>query len=758
MFFLLQSGEPRPSMLTSNKDESYHLKMARYCIGQSSNRVHINWLERIKRNKDFYSGKQWQSDEDLDTFLKDEAGNERNRLALVQNVIRPMVEQYRGNAIRMNINYRVKSISTQVINRREQQLGKVLFYSDIANSTDNQGTPNPFGPAMKKKMPIGDNEAETIQSFNNTYVDKYIKSMNGLMKFVSERNKFDEKQVRVAEELAFSGLGVMKNFEYAGHQEFTALLSKSYFFDNSAKEYDLTDAFYQGDVMELTTSEIFEYWPDLDPKYREMLETYSQQFPNILNQPNGRQLNNFQSGKIPVYCVYWKDCQTDEYGYVKDEYGYEYLTKINYTHPGDEEPRYTDKDLIQSKSQRAEKLLHGKLKRRLVYDILRVAYVIPREVLLTSSDPNKNQGTTDIVLDYGVDSYQETENIEYNSVKFPYKAYCWAYVDGEILSPIDDAIDPQRFINRIWSISENHINNSRGSGTIIDESMVDDKGEVERNMNQSKPVYVKAKGRGIQNAIGAYDSTIKSGTMVMYNIIEAMKSSIQQTSGVNEALKGESTGSDQLVGVTELLIQRGSLMQEPFYNAITLIIKQCYQSICTKGKRIYADNERNITIAVGDEAYEVIKITKDMNPEDFRCFVKRENSDEILTNAGNQMLMLLFQTQLIDETRFSNLYGRSTPDEVASALRSYAKEKIESKRMAEKENANQEAVLTQKAEQEQAMNQDAMHEQIARDDIKDMQNKQFEIKKEFAKALGKIAPNSQQAKNMIIQKSKNLQL
>src|SRR5690606_15825811 len=144
----------------------------------------------------------------------------------------------------------------------------------------------------------------------------------------------------------------------------------------------------------------------------------------------------------------------------------------------------------------------------------------------------------------------------------------WAYLDGEIMSPLDDAIDPQRVINRVWSAAENQINNARGAGVVYDSSMVADEGNMLRAMNQSKPVGINMKGRGVQNVVGTYDSTVGKGVTSMFQIIDVMKNSIQQTTGVNEALKGESTGQDQLVGVTQLMIQRGSLMQEPFYNAV----------------------------------------------------------------------------------------------------------------------------------------------------------------------------------------------
>lgn len=752
MFYLIQSGQKRPLITEKNKDEKYHLDFAKYCIGQSNNLIHTEWLEKIRLNKAFYSGDQWIDQEDIDSFLKDDTNQDRNRLKIVQNVIRPMVEQYRGNAIRMSINFKAKSISQQAINRRERAYAEALYYSRLANDKD-----NPFAEEIKKKKPVGNSDAETMSIVDNLYVDEYVKTINHLIGFVKERTKLESKQVKIAEELAFSGLGVIKYFPYSGHQEFKVIPSNKFFFDNSALENDLSDASYVGDLHEMTTSEIFEAYPDLDDKYRRLLDNYAANFDTPLTEVNSDMLSLIKTGKIPVYSVYWKDGEYVEYGYVKDEHGYDYLTKINYVFEGEDKPRYTDKDLVKVDSIKSKKLLGGKLKRRLYHDVIRMAIVIPSEIFAAANVKVNTDEIKDIVLDYGIVPYQETENIEYNTAKFPYKCHAWAFVDGKILSPIDDAIDPQRFINRVFSVAENQINNSRGSGTVIDGSMVDDQDEVLRSMNQSKPVFIQAKGRGIQNAIGSYDTTIKQGTMVLYNIIEAMKGSIQQTTGVNEALRGESTGSDQLVGVTQLMIQRGSLMQEPFYYAVTNIFEQAYQSIATVGKRIYADSERNLAIAVGDDGVEIVKISKDMIHEDFRIFVKRENADEVLISSGNQMLMTLFQIGLIDDKRVANLYGRSTPDQVASAMRSFAKEKQEIQRMQSQQAQKDAQIQEQMLSEQTAMQQNLMAEEQARQDVKDAEKIRGDLMKEGMKSMSKLAPQSQQAKNMLMEMTKNLQ-
>lgn len=756
MFFLISNGQDRPSILEKNKNEDYHAKYARYCLGQSNNQYQNDFLSNVQLNKNFYKGDQWIDSEDLEVFLKDESNQDRNRIQVIHNVIRPMVEQYRGNAIRMKINFRAKSISPQAINRRETKLAEMQFYSRIANTPG-----NPFAADLKANKAIGDNAAETSSIFSNLYIDKFVEKINYLCQYVSERNTFEDKQVRLAEELALSGIAIMKTFEYAGHQEFKIQPSENFFFDRSAKEYDLSDAGYMGDLTYMEPSEIFEQFQNIGETERTAIENYAKQYrkmaidsySNSSGTKNTIGMQNY-SGKVPVYTVYWKDGDSHEYGYVKDQFGYPYFTKINYVYEGEENPRYTDKDLIKVNTERSKKILGNELKTRNYVDTIRMAVIIPREVLALGARDMAAQTTNemkDLVLDYGIAPYQETENIEYNTAKYPYKCYCWGYVDGEILSPVDDAINPQRLVNRILSVAENQISNSRGSGTVIDKTMVQDQSEVLRRMNRSEPVMIDARGRGIQNAIGSYDTTIKAGTMGMFQIIETLKKFTQDTSGINEAIKGESTGSDQLVGVTELMIQRGSLMQEPFYNALTMIFKQCFQSICTVGKRIYADNERNLSIAVGDEGMEMITITKDMKLEDFRIFVKRQNDVEILINAGNQMLMQFYQLQLIDRKRFSNLFGRSTPDEISMALRASAKEEEEMQRMNEKAAAQQAEDLKAQANEEQKAMQGAQDEAQARQDIKELSDKKDKNSAEAIKAVTKIASENPVAQNLILQ-------
>jgi hypothetical protein len=172
-----------------------------------------------------------------------------------------------------------------------------------------------------------------------------------------------------------------------------------------------------------------------------------------------------------------------------------------------------------------------------------------------------------------------------------------------------------------------------------------------------------------------YDNNVPQGTYSLFNIINGYANMIQQATGVNEALRGESMGSEQLVGVTKMLLQRGSLMQEPFYNAIQEAYISAMDYYAHVGRDIFIENEREFAIRVGDDFVKVAKLDKDIQLEDMRIFVNRENTNEMLMQQADSMLMQLYQAQLIDDKILADLFGRSTPFQVGTYLRRFAKEK-----------------------------------------------------------------------------------
>ena len=664
---------------SKDTNKEYHADYAKWAVTASQTSDSSLWLDRIKTNKRFYKGDQWKTDEDLEAFLSDSSGSVRNRIKIVHNIIRPMVEQYRGNASILKINASAKSRSKLSVNRRDLALSEVLFKTELANEFPG------LGKIMRSNdKSIGGSEAETTEIFENLYVDLFVPQINSLLKHVADLNDFQGMQMKIAENLALSGLIATEGYEHAGNQRYRIIESEDSFWDRDARLSDLSDAEFVGYMHPTGVSSVLErYQPTKEEALA--LEAYASNANNGTSYADSSSTRSYSSGRVPVYKVYWKDFDKIEYGFVLDEWNYPFLTKINHTEPGEDSPKYTDKDLIDPPNSAMNRRLFkgGKKKRNLFLEHTRSCTFIPGEVL---ANPNDEKAPLDIVLEFGKEDNQETEYYDLSGVKFPLKFQTWGYIDGEVFSPVDDAINPQRFINRIMSVTEQLINNSGGAGMIIDEDAIDPNGEqdIYNDSKDGKTITVRTKGKGVPNTVGYYDNTPKPGVYGMLGIVPTLKQMVQDTTGVNEALKGESTGSDQLVGVTELLIQRGSLMQEPFYSAITDLFVQMYQHTATVGKRMYIDNERELAIIVGDEGVEILKMSKDLWNEDFRVFISRENDEAMLRSQANGMLDIFLQKQLIDEKVFANLYGRSTPDDVTMALRSQVGLRAEMARQAAK--------------------------------------------------------------------------
>jgi len=713
MSYMFSTGRVRPNKLTSKKDKDYHREYAKFCLSSMSNYIYRRFINRCLINWSFYKGQdgQWIFDEDIEAFFLDESGDVRNRLKWTKNVIKPMVQQYVGNAIRLSYDAKAKCISDFVINKREEELKKLKALQKIGDSLPF------FKDIIKQFAPIEETELETEELFYNTFVENYEIDINNLIEFIANEINVDELKVQITRNLALCGLGIYKGYE-AGDNYVAESVNPLFFgWDMSAKKPDLSDAEFMHDWYYMDSPSIFEKYPKITQEERELIENYSNHSTQNSMHKIVNGIYTIPGGKVPVYEVYWKDVERREYGWVMDEYSYPYYTMIN-----DENSPYTDKDLIEPVTEKHKDEMNGKKKHTIYVDLIRYCIIIPQEEI--------GGGSGDIILEYGILPYQEKNLYDPANVKFPYKCYTYIYDRGEVLTPLDDVIDPQRFLNRTLSVVESHMSNMRGTGTVISKSAVDDRdgeADIARNINSSKPIFVDTDRVGsVQNAIGTYGTNLGSGTLQMFQVIDAVQQSIQDVTGVNEAMTGTQGGSDVLVGVIEAQIQRGSLVQEPFYWALTSILKQAYEHMATVGKAIYYDNPRKLSIMIGDEGLSRITITKDHLMQDYRIFIKRSESPEQGVNAGNQLLFTLLQAGLIDQITFANLFNRASPELVADSLRKYNRDKLMAQQMSDK--AANEGMAQGKAQQAEMMDQLQMQQQQQKEEQVGMMQLQHQQK------------------------------
>lgn len=717
----------RPDRFTANKDAQYHISWGRYGIYNGFDFRHTLYIDQYAVNLSFWADNQWIMKEDLEAFLKDKSGQQRNRIKVVLNKIKPLVNQYIGNASAMDITMAAKAVSTKAINRREEKLSELLFMTDVSQMVDDG-----MQSYMKEQMPIGNDQKETELIFNNLWQDNFITSINELLNYVKEENELDKYKKLLAFDLTLSGKCTLKYEIYNGEMVFDRVEPERHFFDRNCRKWDLSDCDFQGDYEYMSPAIIFEQYQGITQEQREAIEHQCR------SQENQQWTNG---NKVPVYTVYFRDTEAYDYGYVYDEFGYPYLTRVNFVFEGEKEPRYTDKNLIPEKdlNEYQKKVLMGKNKKRIYVDLLRFIKFIPNEIISVRDEKNK---LTDIVLDYGIMPYQDTELEKISNVKYPYKSGCWVFVNGYTYSPITSLINPQRMINRYLSVQENLISNTKPSNLAYDKNMLDEGGEKEllNDTWQGKPIGINAKGRGIHNAITNIAGGLDAGIGAYNTLADSMATNMGSMIGVNESLTGESIGQHQLVGVTELQQQRASIIQEPFYTAIIDVFQQISQAVCNVGKRLYIDNERELAIMVGDTMAKTIKLSKDMKNEDFRAFITRVPNKQAQIAEADAFILQLQQAGLLTEERAAGLFGRSTKEEVANAWRENAKEKV----LIEKQQAQAQAEVL--AQQEQQMKDKLAAEreaQALKEDVAiQQQDKMLEhdLDKEVVKGVMKAQP------------------
>jgi len=745
MSFQLIADCDRPNRFQeTSRGEKYHVDWGRYCIANGFSMMHSEHINQINLNTNFFFDRQWIIEEDQESFFKDSTNQSKNRLKVVKNFIKPTVLQYMGNAIIMDMTIRAKGISPRAANRREDQLAELVMFTDIAS----RSTPD-FQNFLRTKYPIGNTISETQQLFEHLYKDDFVTGINYFMSYISQENDFEAKKFAISFDLTRSGMGLMEYYIHNNEFKWRRLLPEQFFFDRTANNPDLSDGEFRGKYEDMIPSTIFERWNNLSIPAKEAIENESHRNSNTSYQ----NVYGQRGGKLLVYTAYWKDFQDQEWGYVLDEADYPYLTRINYTRPNDENPRFTDRDLIpvENLNDSQKGVLRGNNKAVVPMDVMRFVEFIPHELVSLPSVDRAN-GCSDIVLDWGIFPHQDTENEKADSVQWPIKATTWIYHKGFVDTPVSSLINPQRMINRYASVEEQQVSSSYGKSLFYDEQLLtgtaEDEGTMLNNMYQGKPTKVNTRAQGINNMMGEFGSAITNDVLVYEQLQQLMKNSMDNIIGINDTMRGESQGANKLVGVTQLEIQRSSLIQEPFYDALARLFLQVYQSTANVGKRVYVGNQRKMAITIGDYYTKVLQLTDEYNAEDFRVFIFREPDKRKQQEAVNEMLFMLKNADLIDDIRFAEMFNNSTFDDVASAMKKYAKEKMivakeraEAEQRALQEDQIREEGLRQEAREDAALSEAGKYADKERDRISKESQTQVKTKaKESSAPASTSAP------------------
>lgn len=632
---------------------------------------------------------QWILQEDLDTFLNDESGNPRFRINWTENIIMPISRMFRGNAIRTAFTNHVMPMSEAVKKRRDSMLTMMQGIGELANDIGGAG-----GLMLKSQFPVGDTPAETEARFPTWYTDDLVRGVNDIISVVSNMNELDAQTKEfLVDQLFCCGIGVLHDTEQNGYQKFEQIDANLFIWDVSARRQDLQDGDFMGDYWFDSSANIIDQYPDLSKENREQIDTLSRGITDAPMWLNNAYLGNI-TGRVRVIRAYWRDIDFQEFGIVKDEFGYEIYTRIN--HPNS---LYTDADLIEPTLPQWIKIMKGKKKHKKPKETIHYVKCID-----AGANPTAEMSADPIMLEYGEMTNAEENVFAPGKVLLPYKVATFKYFYGIPQGIVDFLIDSQRIMNRALSVKETLLNQYIPPSFLYEKTMLDpqDGGEEGflRRLRNGKPNPVHGRNN-LPNNFTIQPGTDLRGIQYINATIDSDRAAAQNSVGANQSMLG--TGAQELVRNTQAMITQGSVMQEDLFSALELILKQCTQSIATRGRRLYYDNPDTLAYSISsDEVREILVSPESLNE---KFFIRIERGESYLseTQKGTALALQFRQVGLLDDATLAKLINRSNEQDVYAAVTKYLSQKaLADAQMAE---VQQQEVLRQEARQEAQMNQ-----------------------------------------------------
>lgn len=692
-FFLRLSfiDRPNPQCPDSQKKEDYHVRTARYFLSSADmDKWALSYAGYIA-SREFRDGNQWRK-ANIEAFLNDSSGKGRNRVAVTQNVVIPVWKQLVGGIIGASVNAKAQAMTRMATTRRERELGRLKMMTAAALSSPQ------LGQVIQEEYPmIGSSQEDTLSSFENYYQDCTVKATDALMQVVSSDpdNNFDVMKIDHADDCALGGWCVSHATPHQDKFFWERIHPLESLWDTNSKRNDLSDSQWWGVRPLLDMSTIVARW-NPDPERVRSIMNYTRS--TMQNTQFTKQT------QIYVHQVYWKDWSHRKRAWVLGPDGEKELVIVDDSEQGP----YTSKDAVDPPDNELNhQTFKGRKVRNEAIEIIRYCVFVPQEYL-----PGANVGPRGIdwVLAYGEYPLQEREWFDTAVVRSPVKISAFINSSGRFISPVQAAISPQELLNQTLTTFSGLLNQTGGSGMILDRAGLDPafpENKVHMAAKNGETIIMNGRGN-INNMLTHYDHTPKEGMYRMLQIVNYMNAISKESTSSTDVMRGQPTGGEQLVGVTENQQMRGMVMEMPFRHTIMLLYQQMYQYTAQAGRQFYAKNPSKLEQIVGMDDMLAVLMTPDALLEQFRVEVVLTGNQNARIEQGNMQILQFLQLQMLDPMTAAQLWGRSTPEDVAEGLRKSQKIQQEAAKEKQKQDAQaaQMAMAMQKQQEIDAMNQE----------------------------------------------------
>lgn len=676
----LSSGEDRPypwitligpmippdtTVDWTKKGRNYDLLMARYYASKVSN-TRIDWFRLQYAINSAFARGAWGMNEDRITFLKD-GPKDTTRKELSMPIIQPMVLRLCGQASAISISAKATAVTQYATSRREMDQNRAAAYAIAAQVGPNtkQWVQNTTG--------YGTDPFQNRMWSEKNYTDKETQVANSIMTMQERHNNYAGIRSGYANVLSCSGLFSMECIREGMELNWRWIHPYDIAWDTNTPRPDLNGEFV------ITVP--FQTVGQIASRYAARKDVV-QQLTEYASIVGGNVNAGMPNGQYRVMTVYYKDKQWTKMGYVMEN-GAPKLVALDIPDVKTMEVKYTSEQVIPPPPGVDTEGWSGNTHSSFI-QVTRYCTFIPWEYTAAGNPQQGNPwseqrmkagDTMDLVLESGVCELQDINPERPSRVGFPIKLHTVQYLDGYVIAPITAAVAPQRVMNQVVSDLVWRMSKAGNMSTIFDSRAL-----ANSNMTIEEINYAQKEGNayeldgsmspgGIAGAVTTKDTSLPQSFYQLWNVPQMIDQIAQKGTGLPDSTMGQSSGQNQLVGTTQLLLQQSNTMMQPFTNCWVEGFRQVHQYDVQAGKGFFVKYPWILAELTGDEGVATVMQSMSMQLEQFRADIEASLDSTAVKAAADEMLLKFYELKLVDASTVASLGGRSYPEDVWNGAR-----------------------------------------------------------------------------------------
>jgi hypothetical protein len=615
-----------PSIAISDKkkDEDYHKSWVEAIVGTSFNPTWIKNYTKLKLLYDFFLE---GNGSDITSYLQTGPdGSVMPAIWMSIATVRSKLRVLKGELEERGQIIKARALNSEAVARKYEERERLRIkrkLQDIRMEAEEM-----TGIPLEEPERVPQSDEELDEFMNLSWKDKHVMIMEGILKWVTNRNNWPEHRVKLFMDALISNVVVVRNELYRGIPRSPRVEPYKFIYDTNSTDDLCTDATYFGEMDYQPLASAAEQY---GLTVKEMEECYNawQQYMGMspegrTTHPNHSAWNTSTNNGVHWFTVEngiprclvlracWRDYKQLAHKNESNEKG-EFLQDIS----SDEKE--------QTRKRNEGKIIFNKI------ECWRQGTLIAGKFLREWGEcPNQPRE---------LDSLEITEP--------PYKVWIPEQYMGRFTSLLEQQVGPSLLKDITWFKLQTELAKSVGKVVVLDQAFFPEGSSADQVIGRMKAegiVIANSKeyqmGQGNINLFQEFDLGLSQTIGQYISIIAACDQQLDAISGVSQERQGVVQGSSQAVGVTQAALFQSNLITASYFKGFNRFETRVFNHLAKLAKIAWAGKEKFAPI-IGDVGVDFLKDNIDISLDQFDVIVEslppltldRQKMEQLLSMA-----------------------------------------------------------------------------------------------------------------------------